>query len=119
MNEETGLVEKFRELVGVESEPQVWEVEKGHIRRHAEAVGDPNPLWRDEAYARKTRYGFRLGRHSALDRLVFGPDYEWAGGLGIRYPLDLYRRSRPLCRVCAANILGNKNTIGKSSSMMR
>lgn len=51
------LAKKFNEIVGVESEPQVWEVEKGHIRQHAEAVGDPNPLYRDEEYARATHYG--------------------------------------------------------------
>lgn len=51
------LADKFREMVGIESEPEVWEVEKGHIRRHVEAVGDPNPLWLDEEYARTTQYG--------------------------------------------------------------
>ena len=52
------LSEEMRQkAVGIESEPVVLEVEKGHIRRFAEAVGDPNPLWNDEAVARKSRYG--------------------------------------------------------------
>ena len=33
------------------------EVEKGAIKRFAEAVGDPNPLYNDEEYAKKSRYG--------------------------------------------------------------
>ena len=39
-------------LIGRESEPTVVEVEKGAIRRLAEAVGDANPLHADEAAAR-------------------------------------------------------------------
>ena len=30
---------------------------KEAIRNFANGVGDPNPLWRDEEYAKKTRYG--------------------------------------------------------------
>ncbi|MBI4321550.1 MAG: MaoC family dehydratase N-terminal domain-containing protein [Chloroflexi bacterium] len=30
---------------------------KDAIRHFADGVGDPNPLWRDEQYARETRYG--------------------------------------------------------------
>jgi len=41
-----------RTLIGRESEPTVVEVEKGAIRRFAEALGDPNPLAVDEAAAR-------------------------------------------------------------------
>lgn len=57
MTEESVVSEEMKKMVGVEAEPEVYEVEKGHIRRFAEAVGDPNPLWRDETYARKSRYG--------------------------------------------------------------
>lgn len=41
-----------RSLIGRESEPVVHEVEKGAIRRFAEALGDPNPLYQDEGAAR-------------------------------------------------------------------
>ena len=57
MSEESVITEELRNLVGVEGEPRVFEVEKGSIRRFAKAVGDPNPLWQDEAYACKSRYG--------------------------------------------------------------
>lgn len=39
------------------TEPMVFEVEKGAIRRYAEVLGDANPLWTDEDRARKSRYG--------------------------------------------------------------
>ena len=32
-------------------------MENGHIRRFARALGDDNPLYRDEEYAGKSRYG--------------------------------------------------------------
>jgi acyl dehydratase len=41
-----------RTLIGRESEPTVIEVEKGAVRRFADALGDPNPLALDEAAAR-------------------------------------------------------------------
>jgi len=50
-------IKELESRVGVEGSPLVYEVEKGMIRRFAQAVGDPNPLWQDEEYARKTNYG--------------------------------------------------------------
>jgi acyl dehydratase len=41
-----------REHIGRTSAPLTLEVEKGHILRFAESIGDPNPIYRDEAAAR-------------------------------------------------------------------
>ena len=41
-----------REFIGRASQPLVVEVEKGHIRRFVEAIGDPDPIYVDEAAAR-------------------------------------------------------------------
>ena len=41
-----------RSLIGRESEPVLHEVEKGAIRRFADALGDPNPIYQDEVAAR-------------------------------------------------------------------
>lgn len=41
-----------KSLIGRESEPLLQEVEKGAIRRLAEALGDPNPLYAEEEAAR-------------------------------------------------------------------
>lgn len=57
MTEESEVMEKIKSMLGVEAEPEVFEVEKGHIKRFAQAVGDPNPLWQDEKYACQSRYG--------------------------------------------------------------
>ena len=45
-----------RSLIGRESEPAVHEVEKGMIRRFAEALGDPNPIYVDEEAARASGF---------------------------------------------------------------
>ncbi|MSP63921.1 MAG: MaoC family dehydratase [Myxococcales bacterium] len=41
-----------REHIGRTSAPLTVEVERGHIGRFADAIGDPNPIYRDEAAAR-------------------------------------------------------------------
>ncbi len=51
------IPEEMKKCIGMVNEPKVYEVEKGAIRRYAEAVGDDNPLYNDEEYAKKTRYG--------------------------------------------------------------
>ncbi|MFC4769000.1 MaoC family dehydratase N-terminal domain-containing protein [Effusibacillus consociatus] len=50
-------LELFKPFIGVESNPVKNEVEKGAIRKFADAIGDPNPLYRDEEYAKTTRFG--------------------------------------------------------------
>ena len=53
-----GLTEEMRQrAIGLKGTPVVFEVEKGHIRKFAEAIEDPNPLWNDEVVAGKSRYG--------------------------------------------------------------
>jgi acyl dehydratase len=43
---------RFAPYVGRESAPLTVDVERGHIRRFAEAIGDGNPIYVDEAAAR-------------------------------------------------------------------
>jgi len=51
-----GSIEALRAKIGVEWEPGIYEIEKGMVRRFVQAVGDPNPLWQDEEYAKQSRY---------------------------------------------------------------
>jgi acyl dehydratase len=51
------VTDEVRRQIGMQSEAHVVEVERGAIRRFAEAIGDPNPLFNDEAAARETRFG--------------------------------------------------------------
>jgi len=57
MTDVTELMETLRGLIGVKTDPGFNEVERGAIRRYAEAVGNPNPIYSDVEYAKKSRYG--------------------------------------------------------------
>ena len=46
------MAEIDRSLIGQVSEPFAVEVEKGAIRKFADAIGDPDRRYRDEGYAR-------------------------------------------------------------------
>lgn len=43
-------------LVGKTGNPFTFKVEQRHIRQFAQAIGDANPLYTDEEYAKKTAY---------------------------------------------------------------
>lgn len=43
-------------IIGRKTEVYTREVEKGHIRRFVEAIGDDHPIYVDEAYAASTPY---------------------------------------------------------------
>jgi acyl dehydratase len=45
-----------RAAIGRTSEPIVYDVERGHIRRFVEAIGDPNPIYVSEEAARAAGY---------------------------------------------------------------
>lgn len=57
MVEGSSGIERLRGKIGVEWEPGVYEIEKGMLLRFVQAIDDPNPLWQNEEYARKSRYG--------------------------------------------------------------
>ena len=50
-------IERWRSLVGARSEPVANLIERGAVRKFAEAIGDPSPLYVDEATAKASRYG--------------------------------------------------------------
>lgn len=49
--------ERAKEKIGVRFDLGAHEVERGMIAKFVKAVGDSNPLWNDDEYARKSRYG--------------------------------------------------------------
>ena len=51
------LPEEVTKFIGTGGAGGTSEVEKGAIARYAEAVGDPNPLYWDEEYAKNSKYG--------------------------------------------------------------
>ena len=51
------LPQEVIQLVGKAGDIVTYEVERGAIKKFADAVGDPNPLYWDDEYARSTRFG--------------------------------------------------------------
>jgi acyl dehydratase len=51
------ITDDLRKLVGVTLDTIIFKVEEGAIQRYAEAIDDPNPLFNELDYARKTKYG--------------------------------------------------------------
>jgi acyl dehydratase len=49
MSTSTSVVERLRARIGKPAPPTEATVEAGHLKRFAEAVGDPNPRWTAEA----------------------------------------------------------------------
>ena len=49
MSASPSVVERLRARIGVAAAPTTATVEAGHLKRFAEAIGDPNPRWAEEA----------------------------------------------------------------------
>ncbi len=60
----------MKRAVGVESTPVSYLVDRWAIKRFAEAIEDPNPLFNDERAARKTRYGGMVAPPTFLRALL-------------------------------------------------
>lgn len=68
------IPEEAAKLIGKADAPVVFEVEKGAIKRYADAVDDRNPLYWDEEYARNSRYGSIIAPPG-----FFGWPLKWTG----------------------------------------
>ncbi|MDO8670410.1 MAG: MaoC family dehydratase N-terminal domain-containing protein [Dehalococcoidia bacterium] len=76
MAEVSLITDEMRALIGIESEPGIDEIEKGAIRKFADALGDTNPLYHDEEYAKKTKYGGIIAPPTFFCTLQPGPGKE-------------------------------------------
>lgn len=56
MNADSDVLKELKKFIGTTTPPGINEVEPGAIKRYAEAVEDPNPLYSDIEYARNSRY---------------------------------------------------------------
>jgi acyl dehydratase len=54
---DTLITEPLKDLLGKEQPVEYFDIEKGHLKTFADAIGDPNPLWTDIEYAKKSKYG--------------------------------------------------------------
>lgn len=66
------LVAELNRRVGLETAPTTTEIDKSLIRKFAIAIGDPNPLYCDEAHARTTRFGGIVAPPTFVSALMTG-----------------------------------------------
>ena len=74
------ITEEMRQDIGVEWDFWTQEVDERWIRKFAEAIEDPNPLWQDGALARKTSYGGIIASPTFIGAL----DPKWRYGEPLR-----------------------------------
>lgn len=65
------------------------EATRGAIRRFADGIGDPNPLWRNEEYAKKTPYGTIVAPPSWVFSVLAGLQFGWRGLAGFHSGSDM------------------------------
>jgi acyl dehydratase len=73
-----------RNAIGRSSPPTLNEVEKGAIRRFAEALGDYNPVYYDEEYARASGYPTVVAPPTVPASFHSAADLRELLGVGIR-----------------------------------
>jgi acyl dehydratase len=72
------LPEELKKFIGQTVDSSIFEIEKEPIRRFADAIGDLNPLYWDEDYAKKSRYGAIIAPPGFLSSLWFtGRSTKW------------------------------------------
>ena len=118
------MAEIDRSLIGASSEPYVVEVEKGAIRKFAEAIGDANPAYRDAEAARAQGYAGIIAPPTFP--VTFYPPQEqpWTRDLDRRRILAGQQRfsySRPIVAgdvlTCRVIFRGVEEKQGKSGRM--
>lgn len=85
MADDSVITDEMKAVIGVESEPSVYEIERSSIRRWAEAIGDTNPLYRDEEYARSKGYRSLVAPPGFMAQYAF-PVKVGGGRRGFRSP---------------------------------
>jgi acyl dehydratase len=120
------IMARLAARVGRETAPTVTEIEKGAIRRFALATGDTNPLYFDEEYAARTRFGGIIAPPTFISTFVVGHIPEI---FDLELPLERtlhsddtahqYRPIRPGERITAfARFAGAVQKTGKQGPMI-
>ena len=111
-------------LIGTQSEPYIVEVEKGAIRKMAEAIGDPNPVYRDAREAKAQGYADIIAPPTFPVTFYPPEEPKWTCDLDRRRILageQLFQYSRPIIAgdvlTCRVVFRGVEEKQGKSGKM--
>ena len=100
MRAKTGIILRIDQ--GINNE----EATRMAILKFADGIGDPNPLWRNEVYAKKTRFGTIIAPPSWVFSVFAGINFGWKGLGGFHSSTDaefykpIYRNDKitPQCQ---------------------
>lgn len=77
------LTDEMMKAVGFATSPVTHAIERGAIRKFAQAIEDPNPLFNDEKAARQSRFGGMIAPPTFVRML---------GGAFLKLPFQLPKR---------------------------
>ncbi len=117
-------MDRLRSMVGLESEPYENEIERSAIRKYAEAIQDPNPIFVDEEYGRLTPHGGIIAPPTFLCTLQAGkrkeplpipPSYTEVlnGGVEFLYERSVRFRDVLVGRSRLANVFEKEGRLGR------
>ncbi len=73
------LPEEVTQFIGKSTDSSIFEIQEEAIRRFADAIDDPNPLYWDEEYAKKSKYGAIIAPPGFISSLwFFNRPTKWA-----------------------------------------
>lgn len=98
-----------RSVIGVQSAPETFEVERGAIRRFAEAIGDPDPAYRSGEVAPPT---FPTTFRMSVPGVAIDPAHVLHGGEEYVYERPLRAGDRITCRRRIADVYEREGRIG-------
>jgi acyl dehydratase len=78
MAENSVITREIRDMIGVEAGPVTYQVEDWMIRRFADVIDDPNPLWVDREYAQKKGFKDIVAPQTFLLNYFNLDQDEWA-----------------------------------------
>lgn len=92
------LIEEMKSKIGLKLrvEDAVFneEATRTAIRKFADGIGDPNPLWRNKEYAMKTRYGEIVAPPSWILSVLSAIQFGWRGIAGFHSGSEFFSISQ-------------------------
>jgi len=70
--QEPHITNEMQAFIGLESEPVTYDIERHAVARFACAIGDDDPVYSDEAFARTSEYGGLIAPPTFLRSLLPG-----------------------------------------------
>lgn len=87
----------FKDVIGKRSEKIINVVERGAVKKFAEAIGDPHPIYLDQEYGEKSRYQNNIAPPSFPRVFDYGTiDALKLPNAGLIHGEQIYKYKRPL-----------------------